>query len=188
MEIWKTIPDFCFYEVSNLGRVRSISRIIAQKQPRYGNMIIERHFKSKILSPCKLSEKGKNPHYTVTICRDALKYKFLVHRLVLLAFIGECPAGMECCHNDGNGLNNNLDNLRWDTPSNNQLDRHKHGTHWSPHYIGSTHPRALLNENKIIEIRKMHSNGILLRKIAEYYKVKISTIRNVIKRKTWKHV
>jgi hypothetical protein len=52
-----------------------------------------------------------------------------VHRLVLEAFVGPCPPGMEGCHNDGDQLNNRLDNLRWDTPSNNKLDSVRHGTH-----------------------------------------------------------
>src|SRR4051794_31712386 len=47
----------------------------------------------------------------------------LVHRLVLEVFVGPCPAGMECCHADGNSLNNALDNLRWDTPEANEADK-----------------------------------------------------------------
>jgi hypothetical protein len=35
---------------------------------------------------------------------------------------------MECCHNDGTRDNNRLDNLRWDTPSANAVDRFRHGT------------------------------------------------------------
>lgn len=51
-----------------------------------------------------------------------------VHRLVLLTFVGKCPKGMECCHNDGNPKNNNLSNLRWDTSKANTDDQRKHGT------------------------------------------------------------
>lgn len=48
---------------------------------------------------------------------------FYIHLLVLETFVGLRPKGMQGCHNDGNPLNNNLDNLRWDTPLNNILDR-----------------------------------------------------------------
>lgn len=54
-----------------------------------------------------------------------------IHRLVLEAFIGPCPEGMEGCHNDGDASNNHLENLRWDTHSANMYDRVKHGNH--PH-------------------------------------------------------
>ena len=50
-----------------------------------------------------------------------------VHRLVLEAFVGPCPPGMECCHNDGNNTNNRAENLRWDTKKSNRQDRIKHG-------------------------------------------------------------
>lgn len=188
MEIWKKIPGFDFYEASNLGRVRSIARTISQLQPRYGDMIIERHFKSKILSQSVLSDKGKYPHFVVTICRDTIKYKFLVHRLVLLTFVGECPEGMQCCHNDGNGLNNILENLRWDTPSNNQLDRHKHGTQWAPVYKGSTHPRAILNEDNVFNIRRDRRNGKSCKELAEEFRIKLGTIQGIVGRRSWKHI
>jgi len=47
-----------------------------------------------------------------------------VHRLVLEAFVGPCPEGEECCHApDPDPANNNLWNLRWDTPENNAADK-----------------------------------------------------------------
>lgn len=52
----------------------------------------------------------------------------LMHRLMLLAFVGPCPDGMEACHNNGDPSDNRLDNLRWDTKQSNQADRIEHGT------------------------------------------------------------
>lgn len=54
---------------------------------------------------------------------------YQVHALVLEAFIGPRPSGMVCCHNDGDPLNNSVDNLRWDTQASNILDIVKHGNH-----------------------------------------------------------
>ncbi len=45
------------------------------------------------------------------------------------AHVGACPDGQEVCHNDGNTLNNRLDNLRYDTRRANNLDTVLHGTH-----------------------------------------------------------
>jgi len=70
----------------------------------------------------------KNKYLRVNILiNNRCKY-FYVHRLVLEAFTSDCPTGMQACHNDGNTQNNNLSNLRWDTPKNNSLDKIKHGT------------------------------------------------------------
>lgn len=53
----------------------------------------------------------------------------LVHRLVLLTFLGPAPEGREACHGDGDRLNNRLDNLRWDTRSANTRDQVAQGRH-----------------------------------------------------------
>lgn len=50
----------------------------------------------------------------------------LVHRLILEAFKGPCPEGLECCHNDGDAGNNRLENLRWDTRESNLADKARH--------------------------------------------------------------
>jgi hypothetical protein len=50
-----------------------------------------------------------------------------VHRLVLLAFVGPCPKGMEACHWDDNPGNNHLSNLRWDTSLANKRDMARNG-------------------------------------------------------------
>lgn len=51
-----------------------------------------------------------------------------IHHLVLEAFVGPRPDGLETCHNDGVPANNWLTNLRWDTKPNNAKDRRVHGT------------------------------------------------------------
>ena len=64
----------------------------------------------------------------VTLCREGKGRLTLLHRIVLDAFVGPCPDGMVACHGDGNPGNNVPTNLRWDTPSSNNLDAVKHGT------------------------------------------------------------
>lgn len=65
-----------------------------------------------------------------------------VHRLVMAAFVGPCPDGIEVCHNNGNPADNRLSNLRYGTHSENQLDQVKHKTHY---FANKTHcPRGHL--------------------------------------------
>jgi hypothetical protein len=108
-----------------------------------------------------------------------------IHSLVLEAFVGPCPEGMECCHNDGNAKNNNLCNLRWDTYSNNQLDSVKHGT--KPQ--GKNHFRAKIKEEDVPTIRILLKEGKRsMNSISKDYNVDCATIRDIRDRRTWKHV
>jgi hypothetical protein len=63
-------------------------------------------------------------HLAIWLGRDDQRF---VHRLVLQAFVGPCPEGMECRHLDGNSANNRLENLAWGTCSENSADMVKHG-------------------------------------------------------------
>lgn len=56
------------------------------------------------------------------------KKSYPVHTLVLLAWIGPRPEGMECRHLDGNPGNNRLSNLQWGTHLENEMDKRRHGT------------------------------------------------------------
>lgn len=126
-EIWRQIPGWeGYYEVSNLGHVRSMDRIVSTSR---GN----RFYKGKILN------SGTNRHgYPLVALSMPGKpcQSKKIHRLVLLAFCGPCPDGMEACHNNGNRADARLENLRWDTPSNNHLDKRRHGT---DHQVNKKH-------------------------------------------------
>lgn len=114
-EIWKKIPRAIRYEVSNKGRVRSMF---------FSNRMVNKIRENPlIIKPSKSSI-----HLKVNIYIDKKQTNILIHTLVLEAFIGNRPIGMQCCHNDGEPHNNRLSNLRWDTHYNNQQDKIKHGT------------------------------------------------------------
>lgn len=131
------------------------------------------------LSPCI----AKSGHLAINLATDTRGWcRFLVHRLVLLAFVGPCPEGMECCHNDGDPLNNRLDNLRWDTRSANIADAIKHGGY----PIGMRSVNALLCDQDIPRIRSMLAAGVVRRVIAERFGVKEGTINNIARGDTWK--
>lgn len=120
-ERWAPIPGYADYEVSDQGRVRSLDRVVPYVDGRM------RRCRGRLL---KLSPNNDNgPHLVVALGHDKQFKGHLVHRLVLLAFVGPCPDGMEGCHNNGDSLDNRLTNLRWDNRSGNMLDAVRHGTH-----------------------------------------------------------
>lgn len=108
-----------------------------------------------------------------------------VGRLILEAFVGPCPAGLECCHfPDSNPLNNRLENLRWDTRTANAQDKVSHGT--AP--IGERNPKAKLTAADIPEIIRAAAQGESQSSIGRRKGVKQRTISDVILGKKWKHV
>jgi len=113
----------------------------------------------------------------------------LVHRLVLETFIGPCPDGMECCHYDGNPENNKLSNLRWDTHSNNQKDKVRHGRWKNPTQKGEKHPRAKLTKKDVMWIRNKYYGGTYSqRKLAKMFGIGKTTVAHIVNKDSWKHI
>ena len=121
-EMWLPIPGYeTSYEVSDLGRVRSLSRRVPRKGTNSGQPVPER-----ILSQ---TEHPKGWLY-VTLYQENRAKKHRVHHLVLKVFVGPKPEGLEGCHNNGDFRDNRLTNLRWDTHHSNIQDAVAHGTHF----------------------------------------------------------
>jgi len=103
MEMWKPIPGYeGYYEVSNLGRVRSL---------RGG----------------KLLKLNGVRYIHVALQIDGVREDRSVHKLVLAAFVGPCPIGMLALHRDDVKKNNVLSNLRYGTAEDNCADATKNG-------------------------------------------------------------
>lgn len=116
IEHWKPVVGWeDLYEVSDQGRARSLPRIDAAGSRR----------KARYLK----GSSNPDGHILIALCRDRGRKFALLHRLVLEAFVGPCPDGMQGCHWDDDPTNNRLSNLRWDTPRANSLDNVRNGNH-----------------------------------------------------------
>lgn len=109
------------YEVSDLGRVRSLDRFVASRDGS------RKPHKGRILTGSINRSTGYRTA-TLVDASSGRRHYALIHRLVLEAFVGPCPDGMECCHSDLDRSNEALSNLRWDTRSANTLDAVRHKT------------------------------------------------------------
>jgi hypothetical protein len=116
-EIWKDIIGYeGLYQVSNLGRVKSLSRY-----DRLG-----RYHTGKILSDC---DNGTG-YRIVGLKVDGKQKTFTIHRLVATAFIENLHNYDYVNHKDGDKTNNRVDNLEWCTASENMLHAVKLGLHY----------------------------------------------------------
>ena len=127
--LWLPVSGWDYYEVSSLGQVRSTDRVVPAKN---GSTAVRR---GKVLSPA--THRG----YLAVRLRNASRDRTVkVHTLVLEAFVGPKPDGLEARHLNGNSTDNRADNLVWGTRSENNLDRVAHGTH--QHAIKQTCPKG----------------------------------------------
>lgn len=122
MTVWRPVVGFegC-YEVSDHGQVRSLDRTIVT-HTKHGE--VRRRLAGKIMK-----QHLGAAYLEVTLSRGNEKTLARPHRLVLEAFVGPCPEGMETRHFNGNPLDNRLENLLWGTPVENASDCTRHGTH-----------------------------------------------------------
>lgn len=111
-----------------------------------------------------------------------------VHRLVLEAFVGPCPAGMECCHEDGDPGNNRLTNLRWDTHAGNMQDAVRHGTMRGKSRPGEAHPMVKLTAEQVAEIRRLRREGQKLKVIAARFRITTTQVSRIALGQSWGHL
>lgn len=172
-EEWKDVFGYeGYYQVSNTGQIRRIKE--------YRNTYI-----GKILKP-SFKKKGRVYYRYVTLSKNNIVKTFAVHRIEVIAFRG-LPIGDSCVvrHLDGNSLNNIITNLVWGTRIENAQDSIRHGTFVNN--AGSKHGMSKLEESVIPIIRQM-SQTMTRKNIAYYFKVGISTIDDIVNKRTWKHV
>lgn len=109
-----------------------------------------------------------------------------VSRLVLETFSGPCPPGMECCHNNGNYLDNRPDNLRWDTHGNNMKDCDVHDSFATAR--GEKNHNAILTSEVVTQIVSFYAAGMKMAGIARRMGLRPSRVNAVLKGIVWSHV
>ena len=158
MEIWKDIPGYeGRYQASNFGRIRSLDRELGEPGKKGHKKMVGR-----ILKPGPIKKSG---HLYVVLGHGASGMP--VHTLVALTFIGPRPEGADICHNDGNPANNRLDNLRYDSRTNNILDVYRGGGRWRK--LSLEDMKAILDEPETATCKTL----------AEKYGVSPATINKV---------
>jgi len=117
----------------------------------------------------------------MTLFHQSKVHKVHLQVLMLETFEGERPSGKQACHNDGDKLNNHIDNLRWDTCSANNRDKITHGTIAR----GAAHGMARLTEDVVRMIRKSEKSDC---ELGRQLGVSSGTVRHARTGLTWKWV
>lgn len=160
-EEWRPVFGYeGLYEVSNYGAVR-------------GNR--------GLLNPLL----GRTGYCRVGLYKDKKQKSFFIHALVLTAFVGNKPEGFITRHLDGVRTNNRLDNLRWGTYKENEIDKRNHGTT----ACGEKIVAGKLTREQAIDIlmnTKSHSktNGVKI--MARKHNVDRAAVTHIMMGRSWK--
>jgi hypothetical protein len=177
-EEWRSIPGFeGYYEASNLGRIRSCTRVV----PHASKGTIT---KNAQLIKQQIDAKG--------YCR-VLLHKLShctyhgIHRLVASAFMGLPPTGKDQCnHKDGDKTNNRIENLEWVSARENIQHAFQNGLMWvSCSGVGSF---ARLTIDAVKDIRDLAAEGVAHKAIAEKHGISTHYVSEIKTRRTWTRI
>jgi hypothetical protein len=170
-EEWRDVPNYeGLYLVSNLGRVRSLDRVI----PHGRHKGCVKTLKGRML----LLASTVRGYLFVGLARDGGVLQREVHILVASAFIGPRPEGYHLHHKDGDHTNNRPENLEY------LLGREHH----SLHSRGEKNNRSRLVPEQVREIRRLLAEGRTQKSIADMYGVNEVSVHLIYKGKHWAHL
>ena len=166
------------YEVSNLGRVKSLKRVVycgtRKGKPAY------RTVPEKIL---KIGLDSDGYHQVLIANKEGEKFKSVkVHQLVAAAFLGEQSLGSWVLHGPKGKQDNTVANLYYGTPAQNVQDKWRDGTI----IVGEQHHKSKLTQEDVLAIRDRHAKGMTMKEIAKIYGVNQTAIHKIIARVNWK--
>jgi len=176
-ECWRPVVGYeGFYEVSNLGRVRSLSAPtgLTGRRPRHSPLILQPHL--------------YNGSLRVSLTRgDGKSRKHQIARLVAETFLGPAPEHAIAEHIDRNATKNAASNLQWMTRT--ALgERHTQNLLDAPRVKGECVHTARVNTGQVFDIRRRAADGESDAQLAREFNVGATTIRNIRLRLTWKHI
>lgn len=163
-EIWKPIKGYeGFYEISSLGRVKSLLRKMKSKNNSYA-----------ILKERILKQDNVKGYLRVTLSLNNKTKRITTHRLVAKSFIENKTKKTCVNHIDGDKKNNTLSNLEWVSYSENELH--------SYNFLDKINPIRKLKDKDVKYIRENHIKGVggNIKYLADFFEVNVTTIYNVI--------
>lgn len=190
-EIWKPFIENR-YEASNLGRVRTIPHIVWRSTGASHTV------RQTVLRPAK----DKKGYLRVGLMINKKLTTFKVHRIIATLFKPNPENKRYVNHLDGNKANNAADNLEWATHEENVNHAIATGLikmQYSPEERkrsvnktikrGSSVGTSLLTEKSVLAIRSKFIPHVYTRvKLAKEYNVTEAAIKDVLLRRTWKHI
>lgn len=164
---------------------KPVSCAIGYSVSKCGTVISHHRLEPFALKPCRHPQG----YLKVVLKVDGGYKNFLVHRLVMLAWVGPCPKGAVTNHINGDKTDNRLENLEYCTQSYNMA--HSYATGLSPKpptRCGENAPKAKLTEEQVIALRNSAATGTSLKELARTFGITSPTVSKIVLRQTWRHI
>jgi len=179
-EIFKTIPKFKDYLVSNFGRVKTKKRKLRYTHAVTGN----EHFRETTERFIKIQYNKYTGYKFNQLYLNKKMHNKPIHQLVASAFIPNPKNYPVVNHIDGNKHNNIVENLEWCTNEYN----HKHATETGLKAKGESVGTSKLNEKMVYAIKYFLNKGFAHSELSKAFKVSRPTITLISNNKIWKHI
>ena len=170
-ELWKDVKSFeGLYQVSTLGRVRSLDKYIDVKI-RNVDKVLKR---GKILKP----SYDKDGYLRICLCENQQRIYRSIHRLVAMAFIPN-PDNKPCVnHIDSDITNNKVDNLEWVTPKENVHHSYLYGKRVK---LKNVQRETILTDFQVSQITTLRTI-YTVSQISKLFNCKYTTLKNIIRK------
>jgi hypothetical protein len=182
-EIWKEINGFDGkYSVSNLGRIRVNYHIIKNQFGYYEKRRVERYLKPQI------NNRG---YYTITFVINNKRFHMWLHRVIATAFTPNPNNLPEINHKNGIPGDFRIENLEWIDRIGNVRHAWETGLCKNSAHLGEDHPRCKITEDIVLNIRKSVTNfrdNKIKYSLANEYGIHITTVNDILKRRSWSHI
>ena len=177
VEEWKSLKGIVecgdYYEISNLGRLRSVDREVIAKN---GTV---RRFKGII----RKTKKNNRDYIMASLSLNDKDKTVLIHRMVALAFLPNIDNLPEVNHIDGDKNNNRVDNLEWMTSKENQTHARNNGLSIQN---GENSVNAKLTNEQANEIRSLWNNeGVSRIELSKKFNVSISVVARILRNEAY---
>ena len=174
MELWKPVVGYeGVYEVSSKGRVRSVDRVLIDRNGR------EKNFRGQIIA----THLNKYGYPICTLWRCGKGKTSTIHRLVAISFLENENDKPQVNHIDGNKENNSIDNLEWVTNSENDIHAFEIGLRTTRRGVDCNFTK--LTDEIVLSIRDMKKKGATQRHIAQTFNISEGNVSQIVNRKRW---
>jgi hypothetical protein len=180
IEVWAPVPRFLgLYEVSTLGRIRSLDKYINSRWPGHNRTV-----KGRILSTSPNEHGYIRPSL---IDHNGVEKRYSLHRIVAEVFIPNPDNLPQVNHKDGDKANNKVSNLEWITCQANIIHAFKNNL--KKGVDSEACHFSVLTKEDVLKIRELFASGVYTKsQLAKQYNVNYTNIRRIILRHIWKNI
>jgi hypothetical protein len=180
-EVWKAVKGYeDHYEISNLGRVRSLDRVVFRNDKGTGGEIKMKGIIRKLTS----TKKG---YHSLVLTKNKISRTISLHVLVANNFIKNPYNKDQINHINGLKTDNRIENLEWCTSQENVDHAYQNGLRKRGQHVGTKNSRCKITEKQVIKIRSL--KGKMLQKdIAKKFNICQVTVSAILSKKLWEHI